>query len=314
MANVKISALPTWTGSVADQRWFVMNNNGNTETFKYQGFASPIKYQYSQYSFQNGWDATARVASDYQMVIGGGNGSDIDATNAPYSSVVGSTNCQITTKHNGKGYGTMICGSSGCVIGGGSDSIANFGCGIYTSSAGENNSYFGAMIGTSSSTIRYGADNNNGIQYSIIAGGSSNTLSGLALESGILGGNQNVLQQRRSVILGGNQNQILDAGGSAVSTTYRHSAIVGGELNTMTQSINSAIIGGDGNTMTTKDNAVMVGCASRTASRSDATFVENLVVFNYASLNFTDDASAALGGVVLGQIYHNNGALRIRIV
>lgn len=106
----------------------------------------------------------------------------------------------------------------------------------------------------------------------------------------------------------------MDAGGSAVSTTYRHSAIVGGELNTMTQSINSAIIGGDGNTMTTKDNAVMVGCASRTASRSDATFVENLVVFNYASLNFTDDASAALGGVVLGQIYHNNGALRIRIV
>jgi hypothetical protein len=44
-----------------------------------------------------------------------------------------------------------------------------------------------------------------------------------------------------------------------------------------------------------------------------STFVENLVVFNYAALDFADDTAAAAGGVVLGQVYHNLGALRIRI-
>ena len=56
----------------------------------------------------------------------------------------------------------------------------------------------------------------------------------------------------------------------------------------------------------------MLGCNSRTAPTSNATMVENLVLFNYAALDYANDASAAAGGVVLGQIYHNNGALRIR--
>ena len=43
MANVKISALPSWTGTAADLRWFVMNNSGQTETFKFSGFTSPFK-------------------------------------------------------------------------------------------------------------------------------------------------------------------------------------------------------------------------------------------------------------------------------
>jgi hypothetical protein len=42
--------------------------------------------------------------------------------------------------------------------------------------------------------------------------------------------------------------------------------------------------------------------------------VENLVVFNYAALDFANDTAAAAGGVVLGQVYHHNGDLRIRIV
>jgi hypothetical protein len=58
----------------------------------------------------------------------------------------------------------------------------------------------------------------------------------------------------------------------------------------------------------------MLGTNTRTATTSGATFVENLVVFNYAALDFANDAAAAAGGVVLGQVYHNAGALRIRIV
>ena len=58
----------------------------------------------------------------------------------------------------------------------------------------------------------------------------------------------------------------------------------------------------------------MVGTTGRTATKSNATFVENLVVFNYAGLNFADDTAAAAGGVVLGQVYHTGGVLKIRIV
>ena len=314
MANTKISQLPSWTGTVADQRWFVMNNNSETETFKYQGYVTPLKNVYSQYSFQNAWDSTDRVASDYQVVIGGGNGSDIDATSSPFCSIFGSTNCQITTKHNGKGYGTIIAGSTGCQVGGASDSIANYGPGIYSSVSSENNSYFGAMVAAGNSYMRYGADNNNGIQFSHMGGGNGNTIGGLAMESGMLGGKTNTLQQLRSAIIAGENNQILDSGSSVVTTPYRYSTIHGGNGNTMTQSANASIIGGSGNTMTTKDNAVMLGCKSRTASIADATFVENLVLFNYSNLNFVDDTAAAAGGVVLGQVYHNAGALRVRIV
>jgi hypothetical protein len=47
---------------------------------------------------------------------------------------------------------------------------------------------------------------------------------------------------------------------------------------------------------------------------SAATTVNQLQIENYASLNYADDTAAAAGGVALGGVYHNSGALRIRIV
>jgi hypothetical protein len=38
-----------------------------------------------------------------------------------------------------------------------------------------------------------------------------------------------------------------------------------------------------------------------------------LILSGYSVLNFPDDPSAATGGVPLGGVYHNSGALRIRI-
>ena len=92
-------------------------------------------------------------------------------------------------------------------------------------------------------------------------------------------------------------------------------AILGGTNNTITSTQNAnTIIGGVGNSITGGTRQVMLGCSGRTATTSSATFVENLVVFNYAALDFNNDTAAAAGGVVLGQVYHNAGALRIRIV
>ena len=41
--SVYISRLPVYTGSATDLRWFVMNNSGETETYKYSGYTSPFK-------------------------------------------------------------------------------------------------------------------------------------------------------------------------------------------------------------------------------------------------------------------------------
>jgi hypothetical protein len=108
--------------------------------------------------------------------------------------------------------------------------------------------------------------------------------------------------------MGGDSNSINNTPGLK-------NGIMGGYANNIqSSSTNSQIIGGESNTISGRTNVAMVACSGRTATTNSATFVENLVVFNYPALNFVDDTAAAAGGVVLGQIYHNNGAMRIRIV
>lgn len=42
MSQIKISNLTTYTGSTSDVRWFIMNNGGNTETFKFSGYPAQL--------------------------------------------------------------------------------------------------------------------------------------------------------------------------------------------------------------------------------------------------------------------------------
>lgn len=251
MADVKISQLPAYTGNAKDLRVFVMNNDNETETFKYSGFASPLKYDFSTNSYQNAYDTAGKTAGDYQVVIGGGNGSDINATNAPYSSIIGSTGCEITTKHNGKGYGTIIVGSSNCKIGGSSDSITNYAPGIYSSAESENNAYFSAIIAAApnGSRIRYGADNNAGVAGALIGGGTNNLIEGLAQSSSIIGGANNKVADNRSVILGGTSNSINNTGTSFSSDARGEACILAGASNSITKSKYATIVGGSNNTI-----------------------------------------------------------------
>ena len=84
-----------------------------------------------------------------------------------------------------------------------------------------------------------------------------------------------------------------ESGGNSIDTTF---------INTISGNSNGY------------DRIVMLGTSGRTATTDTATFVENLVIFNYANLDYANDGAAAAGGVVLGQVYHHNGALKIRIV
>ena len=82
-----------------------------------------------------------------------------------------------------------------------------------------------------------------------------------------------------------------------VNNPSGNGVIVGGKTNTIGH-VNSVVIGGSGQS-TLQDNEVVM---------------PNVRITNYASLNFTNDTTAAAGGVQLGQVYHNAGALRVRIV
>ena len=298
MANTKISQLPSYTGTAADSRWFVMNNSGESTTYKFSGFTSPIKYMAGTNRIQNVSDASAKVNGDDQTNIGGFD-NNIQSTD-PRCYIFGGYSNTITTK--AKGYGSMIIGGGNNTVGGSSDTAANYGGSIFGCNTAENNGYYSAIIGTYAPTglfslIKKGIDINNGIAGAFIGGGYGGEISGLALQSSILGGYTNRVQQANSSIIGGHNNQILDTGASYPSA-YK----------------NSVIVGGQNNTTSNKNNVVMLGCSGRTATISGSTFVDNLVVFNYANLDYVDDTAAAAGGVVLGQVYHNAGAMRIRVV
>lgn len=250
MANVKISALPTWSGTAADLRWFVMNNSGETETFKFSGYTSTISAGNRTRNGMLGGAGNTISGGDYSVMLGGGD---------------------------------QTCTSSFGAV------VAGYG------NAG--NSYCGIVGG-------YG--NVNGGEVNLTHG-SQNTTQGK--NGSIIAAQGSQLQGDTST----NQYCFIGAGYTNIIATSLRTSILSGEYNTITSSPNSSIIGGTGNTLSGKTSVVMVGCSGRTASISYATFVENLVVFNYASLNYADDTAAAAGGVVLGQIYHNSGALRIRI-
>ena len=89
---------------------------------------------------------------------------------------------------------------------------------------------------------------------------------------------------------------------------------LGGDTNTINNSAtDSGIVGGGSNT-NSHDNCVILGGLSQTTLQDNEVVLPNVRITNYASLNFTNDTNAAAGGVQLGQVYHNAGALRVRIV
>jgi hypothetical protein len=140
---------------------------------------------------------------------------------------------------------------------------------------------------------------------------------------GIYGADASTLHEAQySQIMGGNNNQIrnginngiLFGTYNTISGSTDTSEIIGSDYcSVISNADRSTIIASSGSTISGHTEAVMLGCSGRTSTRSTATFVENLVVFNYAALDFPNDGAAAAGGVVLGQIYHNNGDMKIRI-
>lgn len=61
------------------------------------------------------------------------------------------------------------------------------------------------------------------------------------------------------------------------------------------------------------DNVVVLGMSGYTGNTDNVVVVPGMVYPDYTNMDYADDTAAAAGGVVLGEVYHNSGAVRIRI-
>jgi hypothetical protein len=234
--------------------------------------------------------------SNSSSILGGGsynaifNGNTHSITSSSYSTIVGGEQNTL----NSIGYG---------FIGGGKFNILSGGTNYSSIIGGVSNENYGNYSGIFNGTLN--KINNTATEHSTIIGSYSSTTEGDY--SHIFGGLNNQIFNQQAVIVGGANNIITAGCDNDEMFGSRNSVISGNSVDTTFVNTIDTNSGG-------YDRIVMLGTSGRTATTDTATFVENLVVFNYTGLNFADDTAAAAGGVVLGQVYHNNGALRIRIV
>lgn len=245
MANTKISQLPSYTGTAADLRWFVMNNSGETTTYKYSGYTSP-------YRWNNSTSAVTEVNNTKS--------STFNARGLTNTETAGSFSNFVIGKGNTTGSAGMfmfVFGDDNTTTAGGglgtADAIVNFGRANQILGASTHTSFvFGrGCIASAPRTFIFGEDTQ--------AAGSDS----------IAMGRQNYANVYESTSIGGSFNRI---------TNSSQSSIFGGTNNTIssTSPFNS-IFGGYNNTIGSSTTyAAMIGCSGRTASASNTTYVENI--------------------------------------
>jgi len=254
MANTKISQLPEWTGTAADLRWFVMNNSGETETFKYSGYTSPFRKA-------DGFNSTISVYYNPNVVpnkldmILGGTGNTMAATSSYTdglgNSIVGGANntMDLNGPAGGQQYGHSIFGGNANTLRWRANASVN------TILGGQGNlmdCYYGGntIIGGGSNTSQ-GSSNNTiiGANISIITGGDRNGIWGGYSQS--VGGDYdcNIFGGFDNTISSGGFNTIVGSQASTISTNSFNTSIWGGNNNLVDASNYSQILGGLNNTI-----------------------------------------------------------------
>ena len=196
---------------------------------------------------------------------------------------------------------------------------------VYTSNANEtfnlvqsnttitDNPYNRAFAGHSnsriSSTDATGANMLMGTLQGRITSGSYNVLLGMGSVSGGFG-NFMAGTEFTSEISGGGSYKTL-IGGARNLVSGNQASVIGGNNNDATAA-QSGVFVGFGN-VSSNARSVIIGGQSQTTLQDDEVVVPKLRTTKYASLNFSGDTAAAAAGVQLGEFYHDNGQVRIRI-
>jgi len=240
-------------------------------------------------------------SGDYSIVTGLNN-----TGSGPRSFIIGGTN---NTASNSQGNFGIIGGTN-------NNSGARSGLVM-----GNNNSVGsdGFMFGTKDSQI---STNNNPTRDAVILGGSNHieNVNGAARNT-FLGGYANKIYNFFSdglCNIWGGQNNWIDGGGTYASPnlnswTGNTATIINSKNSNIRNGVLNTIIGSDACVTSATTRTTIIGCSGFTATADDMVYVPALNVVNYASLNFSGDTAAATGGVELGGLYHDNGAVRIRI-
>lgn len=232
------------------------------------------------------------------------------------SVIIGSENSDITA-NDSFARSNVIIGAIGADILSNA-SIANVIIGGNTNSI--NDGSYGAII-ASRNVVSTGIGNPRGVysSFDVDTYGAANTFIGsytsedcsisLNVGSGILLGAANsAINSNKSTGGASTSNDINYWNTSIVSSN--NSFIVG---NTSTTYRNVGIYNSDNVEVNGKNNVVVLASTGYTATADNIVVVPQLVMTEYSSLNYSGDTAAAAGGVVLGGLYHDNGALRVRI-
>ena len=221
-------------------------------------------YDGGNYSFIAGGN-TNEIYGDYGF-IGGGRNHDIEST-SEYSAILGGYQSEISGDRSFIGGGrNHVIGSTAAdsaICGGFShetNSDYNFIAAGYQSVIDVTGAFGSSIIG-----VYQGKINHNNGDYSILAGGSQNTLqskrTGIiggqykytysdAENSGIIGGYGNKINAHETVITGGRNN--------SANITSSKNIFIGGGADHILNSSNSAIIGGSGSIISSDDQGATV--------------------------------------------------------
>lgn len=306
MANTKISQLPEYTGNTYDG-FIVWNDSGETTTSKtrYLPVFEPGTGTDSIKSTNSG-----PVTGEDSIAIGA-NGGATAANSINIGGSDGATQFRtiIVGKNPGFGSGSIIVGngsySNNNAIVLGNETAAYQNCIVIGHGLDANRA-------TANFAMTIGTDNPQNMgSYSVILGGQNRigsfNYNGNSYDNG---GQYNYCMSNLSRI------------GFLNATNYTGNTIVGGAENIIVASGNTnSIIGGGYNVISgATSGATLIGLNNFTSPiENDSVYVNNLqllnkiVLINFVSLDYADDAAADAGGIPLGGIYHTSGAVKVRI-
>ena len=292
MANTKISQLPSYTGSATDLRWFVMNNSGETETFKFSGYTSPYKPATEPNSVISSY-STTQPLYPYTQVLGGSGNTFTSSSNTFMSLADFDTTWAPVGNYNA-GLPGISFGNKNSSLAGGIN-IANYN--ITNTSSSDAGTYIdninGSINAPGHSVIIGNALPNLNVSGSISIGCYQPVGTSGAIRSIYLGGYVNTKNNdgdinsfiaSSSCSIGGSTNwcSIYNSNSSSIYAG-NYNAIFNGNANSITSANNSTIIGANNSSITGGTNVVMLGTSGRTANASNTTYVENLHTYRTPS-------------------------------
>ena len=293
MAQVKISNLTTYTGTPADIRWFVMNNEGETDTYKYSGYTSGLIPGSGADSIQSsdGLTTNAANASGTRSIAIGDNAraTNTESISIGDSEVNGINNVGIGSVgfmngnyqfamgvNNGVGNGTRIINLSydQNAFLNGSYSI---GLGQVYNQGGQDHIQMGRNTGNQ------GGNDNIQIGRGIQASGNTSNIIGIgesinltAAGSIVLGHDMTVISPE-SVYIGGVSNT------TNFSSTSFHNTLINGSGNTLSNNSSGNVMIGSFDGSINDDNYTTIIGGKQNTSQNNNNDGMNTIIGGYRS-------------------------------